>query len=255
MPYHAAKAVAATFCYDIRWALTPVFGNDFPSLCLPPKDPCFAKFLIDPAIVQYCTAETDRFRREGSTYKIFQADASAHIEAPNTHLDAPPSTANVVKQRWARPTDIESGYGTDTDRSDKYLFSPEVSPRTQFTPINRSQSPYSPRMIDVSPMSSPISTRATQGLLTPTSVPCEYQSEPLRTKRTHSKVAFHDQCDKTVSARPQTTATIDSAHGSETFISDEKHTPEDIEIAEMLLSLREREGAMPPTKRTRRGSD
>jgi hypothetical protein len=255
MPYHAAKAVAATFCYDIRWALTPVFGNDFPSLCLSPKDPCFAKFLIDPAIVQYCAAETDRFRREGSTYKIFQAEAAAPIEAPNTHFDAPPSTAKVVKQRWARPVDIESGYGTDTDRSDKYLCSPEVSPRTEFTPINRSQSPYSPRMTDVSPMGSPVSTRAPQGLLTPTSVPCEHQSEPLRTKRTHSKVAFHDQCDKAVSTRPQTTATVDGAHSSETCIDDEKHTLEEIDIAEMLLSLRGTEDAMPPTKRTRRGTE
>jgi hypothetical protein len=254
MPYHAARAIAATFCYDIRWALTPVFGNDFPSICLHPKDPCFAKFLVDPAIVQYCTQETNRFREQGPSYKVYRSIASSPVEAPKPQFSPPPLHVKAVKQRRARPADIESGYGTDTDRSDKYLCSPEVSPRTRFTPINRSQSPYSPRTADSSLMGSPISLRAPHGLLTPTSAPCEYLTENLRTKRTHSKVAFHDQSDDEAFTRPQTAATVDSAHGSDVSGGDDNHTHDHIDAAEILLSLCAVQNTMPPTKRTRRGS-
>ncbi|KAF1834379.1 hypothetical protein BDW02DRAFT_341721 [Decorospora gaudefroyi] len=260
MPYHAAKAVAATFCYDIRWALTPVFGNDFPSLCLDPKEPGFAKFLIDPAIVQYCTQETTRFREQGPSYKVYRSLApSPIIETSRTYLGPSPlAVKGGVKQRRGRPADLDSGYWSDSHQSpDTYLCSPEVSPRTRFTPINRPQSPNSPRTPDSSLMDSPVGTRATQGLLTPTSVPCEYYGEALRTKRTHSKVAFHDQRDETFT-RPQTAATVDSAHGSEMSGADESHTHADIDAAQLLLSLSAvgvTDNTMPPLKRTRRGSE
>jgi hypothetical protein len=254
MPYQAAKEIAATFCYDIRWALTPVFGNDFPDSCLHPNEPGFAKFFIKTATVQYCTQETNRFREQGQSYKVYGSIASSPVEVRKTHFSPPSLNVKTVKQRRARPADIESGYGTDTDRSDKYLCSPEVSPRTRFTPINRSQSPYSPRTADSSLMGSPVSIRAPYGLLTPTSAPCEYLNEGLRTKRTHSKVAFHDHGDERVFTRPQTAATVDSAHGSEVSGGDDRHTHDDVDAAEVLLSLCAVDNTMPPTKRTRRGS-
>ncbi|KAK6525540.1 hypothetical protein TWF281_010602 [Arthrobotrys megalospora] len=33
IPYLAAKAICSRFCYSIRDALSPIFGNDFPALC------------------------------------------------------------------------------------------------------------------------------------------------------------------------------------------------------------------------------
>ncbi|KAF3200096.1 hypothetical protein TWF679_001083 [Orbilia oligospora] len=33
IPYLAAKAICSRFCYTIREALSPIFGNDFPALC------------------------------------------------------------------------------------------------------------------------------------------------------------------------------------------------------------------------------
>jgi hypothetical protein len=242
MPYHAARAIAATFCYDIRWALTPVFGNDFPSACLHPKDPCFAKFLIDPAIVQFCAEETVRFKELGPAYTVFGSDASSPVVVPKTHC-----------QQKVRSTDLESGYGTDTGRNGKYLSSPEVSPRTQFTPINRSRSPYSPHTAGSSLVGSPLSLNAPPGLLTPTSAPCEYQGAMFRTKRTHSKVALYDDCGDGALTRPETAATVDSTHGSEMSGGDgDKHTHDDLEAAEMLLSLSAVELTMPPRKRNRR---
>lgn len=179
MPYQAAKAVAATFCYDIRWALTPVFGNDFPSTCLHPKDPSFAKFLIDPAIVHYCTIETNRFRAEGASYRLTPSGLLSPVDTPKTQYESPPWKPKPLKQRRGRPADIEteSGYGTDPDHSDKCAFSPQVSPRSTWTPINRSLSPLcSPRTIPSSAMNSPVRTDAphTQCARELTSVPGGY---------------------------------------------------------------------------------
>ncbi|KAF2849849.1 DNA-binding domain of Mlu1-box binding protein MBP1 [Plenodomus tracheiphilus IPT5] len=248
-PYEAAKAVAATFCYDIRWALTPVFGDDFPGLCLRPKDPRYAKFLIEPAIVQHCTRETDRFREEGPSYLVMRT-TSTPVEAPST-------SARVQVERRTRPADIESGYGTDTDRSDKYFCSPQVSPRSQFTPINRTLSPRSPFLADSFSGASPVNTHYHQALLAVTSAPAEYDEVPFRTKRTLSKVAFSDNCDEDQPTRPPTAATVDSCYSGRTsggFSSDNSHTHVEIDAAEMLLSLRTDGDTQPPTKRTRRGS-
>lgn len=255
MPYQAARAIAATFCYDIRWALTPVFGNDFPFVCLTPGDPDFAKFVIDPAIVQYCTQETTRFRELGPAYRVHRPVTLAEAEPlVVSRSEQPQFGGQVVRQRRTQPADTESGYGTDTERSDRYLFSPEVSPRTRFTPINRPLSP--PRVAESPFASSPVSSmRAPPSLLfTPTSAPHECAGEGFRTKRTHSKMASYDHATDEAAARPLTAATVDSAHGSEMSGGDEYNGHVDVDAAEMLLSLRTAGNAMPPSKRTRRYS-
>lgn len=63
MPFEAAKAVAATFCWRIRYALTPVFGPGFPKMCLRPETEGFGTMVIDPAITQYCTKQADLYRQ------------------------------------------------------------------------------------------------------------------------------------------------------------------------------------------------
>ena len=57
MPFEAAKAIAATFCYEIRYVLTPIFGPDFPDSCILPEDPIFQRPAIDADIVRQCTEE------------------------------------------------------------------------------------------------------------------------------------------------------------------------------------------------------
>ena len=132
MPYEAAKAVAATFCYKIRYALTPVFGLDFLSLCAEPGTEEFGHMIIDRSIIRHCTDEANEYRamsREGST------------------VDSPKTPASSISSRWslkpyrmkpAKPMDAESGYGTDTDRSDKYLHSPQST--CQWTALNTPRS-------------------------------------------------------------------------------------------------------------------
>ncbi|KAJ4371490.1 hypothetical protein N0V83_004708 [Neocucurbitaria cava] len=237
-PYQAAKAVAATFCYDIRWALTPVFGNDFPSMCLRPNDPNFAKFLINPAIVHYCTMETSRFREEGPAYRVLTSGVSSPVETPKMQFGSPPWKAEGTKQRRARPADLESGYGTDTDHSDT------------------SNSPSSPHTATSCTIESPVSIRDHQGLLTATSVPGRYCDEPARTKRTHSKVAIGENFEEGTLPRPHTAAGVDgdSGQGYEGLSGDEVHSRIEIDAAEMLLSLSAGDKMLPATKRTRRGS-
>ncbi|KAL4973082.1 hypothetical protein BDW66DRAFT_109685 [Aspergillus desertorum] len=63
MPYEAAKAVAATFCWKIRFALTPLFGDDFPDLCTHPDDRArFGRMVIDPCIVRIATEKANYYR-------------------------------------------------------------------------------------------------------------------------------------------------------------------------------------------------
>ncbi|KAF2432920.1 DNA-binding domain of Mlu1-box binding protein MBP1, partial [Tothia fuscella] len=51
MPFECAKAVAATFCYNVRHALTPLFGKDFLDICIHPAHPSYGNFKIDQSII------------------------------------------------------------------------------------------------------------------------------------------------------------------------------------------------------------
>ena len=129
MPFEAAKAVAATFCYHIRYALTPLFGLDFVSKCVKPGEDRFGHMVIDRQIVRRCTDEANGYR---ST-----SHESSQVGSPTT----PVSTSSMSKwtPRPLRPRltglfDSESGYYSDTDRSDKYLASPQsISPKSAFS--------------------------------------------------------------------------------------------------------------------------
>lgn len=254
MPYKAAKAVAATFCYNIRHALTPLFGKDFLSKCVRPNDPNYAKFLIDPKIVRECTEETNRWREEGVTYKCSPVEQHSPVTMPalpNTpttpttpttpqmKFTCPPWGVKSSKSQCMKATDQESGYGTDEDPSEKYLFSPEVSPRSQtWASVNRSQSPVS------LPAYSP-----PQRWLT--SVPGGFNDEQLRAKRTLSKVACGDEgADRPLTAAP----VVEDGNDLEAEYVDGYHTRKELGAAEILLNLSAADSALHRTKRTRRGS-
>lgn len=298
MPYQAARAIAATFCYDIRYALTPIFGNEFPSMCLSPKDPGFAKFLIDPAIVRQCAAETERFKREKSSYQIDVPHLLSPMETPKMQFESPTWKPKAIKHQSARPATInnssrpgtqggyssrpstqggytsrpttKSGYSPLTERHDDFAFSPHmshsprwnhinrprtpnslspnVSPRSHFSTLNRSL-PATPLAGNFVPMSSP---PAHMGYVLPsiqmlTPMPDEEVAESFRTKRTHSKVTLRDtdtyEPAEEDMCRPQTAdAAVPTEH--------------DIEAAELLLSLGGGGSTLmhPPPKRIRRGS-
>ncbi|KAI0817296.1 hypothetical protein GGR55DRAFT_693543 [Xylaria sp. FL0064] len=63
MPYQCAKAVCATFCYNIAGALIPIFGPEFPAFCKQVDAPDYSRMVIDPAIVLQSRREAEYYRR------------------------------------------------------------------------------------------------------------------------------------------------------------------------------------------------
>lgn len=64
LPYDAARAVAANFCWHLRAALTPLFGPDFVRDCLHPADALYATFRIPRTVVQRCRAQAEEWQRK-----------------------------------------------------------------------------------------------------------------------------------------------------------------------------------------------
>ncbi|KAF2628786.1 hypothetical protein BU25DRAFT_420731 [Macroventuria anomochaeta] len=256
VPWQAAREIAATFCWDIRWALTPVFGNDFPQICRPPHDRSFAKFVIDPEIVRFCTLETARFKEEGASYRLLQSKALSPVMTP---IMAPP-TPVLTPPTWKQdvlPVYPESGYGTDIERNGNTVFSPQVSPRSlyivsRFTSVNGAEPPTSPNTTYSSATCTPVVAFAPTPLMLPTSIPDEPYCKSFRTKRTYSKVAYNDSdCG---------VAKIDTPHNEvpdpiQDTCPAGSHSPRTLEAAEILMSLSvvaRNVAALPEPKRTRR---
>lgn len=140
MPYEAAKAVAATFCYHIRYALTPVFGVDFLSLCIRPEDPSFGRMIINRSIVRQCTEAARGFRALSR-----EASSASSPQTPASQTSYPGWTPKSLRHKAIKDMDIESEYSTDTDRSDKYLFSPPHSLNFKWTALNTPRSANTPQ--------------------------------------------------------------------------------------------------------------
>ncbi|OKL61494.1 hypothetical protein UA08_03334 [Talaromyces atroroseus] len=100
MPFETAKAVAATFCWKIRYALTPLFGTDFPSLCIPPQSRQFGKMTIDPDIIRQATELSNRYRQ-------LELDLKMANRSQNLLLSPTTSTPQnmVYHQTWSAPID------------------------------------------------------------------------------------------------------------------------------------------------------
>ncbi|KAL2408621.1 hypothetical protein ABEF93_005628 [Exophiala dermatitidis] len=142
IPYEAAKAVAATFCWKIRYALTPVFGKDFPEMCIPEDADGFGSMQIDPEITKRCAAQAQVYRElelQGA------GTSSSSIPSPRTPLTQP--SRAPVKKLMPKPhqvPDTSSEYSTDSGREDKYELS-SASPQIAFSdPWSAVNSPRSP---------------------------------------------------------------------------------------------------------------
>lgn len=122
MPFEAAKAVAATFCYDIRYVLVPVFGPDFVSMCHKYGEPTLT---VCRSIIQRCT--------QAATASRVQSRESSVAVSPRTVTTLPPKS---LRPKSVKTLDAESGYGTDSDRSEMYLGSLNSPRSIEWTPVN-----------------------------------------------------------------------------------------------------------------------
>ena len=151
MPCEAAKAIAATFCWKIRYALTPVFGRDFPAICIPPGSEKFGEMIIDSAITRRCT---ERARQ----YRLLETPTSAR----NTPLSITPDTSTYPRYltHMHRKYALCGGSEVSSDLSDEessYSLPPSTPSgsmryRNVWTPVNTPRSvprldscPSSPR--------------------------------------------------------------------------------------------------------------
>ncbi|KAL9046617.1 MAG: hypothetical protein Q9214_000588 [Letrouitia sp. 1 TL-2023] len=116
MPFGAAKAVAATFCYRIRHALTPIFGIDFPSQCIKPGNNGFESMEISSSIIQQCIEKS-------KCYGALSRESS-EAESPRTPLSTNHSRWTSVNNRKkaAKGMESPSDHGTDTDDSASYNY-------------------------------------------------------------------------------------------------------------------------------------
>lgn len=122
MPFEAAKAVAATFCYRIRYVLTPIFGLDFPEQCISPGSPGFDSMQVAPVTVQKCIKAAQIGHGLGLGPQL-----KSRPETPSSEGGRNWTAANIQPKHLK--LDSESGYGTDTDGSDSYVYSPQKPAR------------------------------------------------------------------------------------------------------------------------------
>ena len=227
VPWQAARELAATFCWNIRWALTPVFGNDFPQMCTPPTHPSFANFVISPATVQFCADETVRFRDGKNSYQLFSSKTpSPTISSMRPMFDTPV---------WKN--EVLFSPGTGTDGSDSAADSIEVSPRSLYTP-KRFDSVERDRSSPTSPGFAWAPTPQSIG----SPGPDTWRDDRERAKRTHSKVAYGDG-----DCMPETAQTTETRR-TQDYSTDEMTAAHNL----MTLSVVARNAAaLPKAKRTR----
>ncbi|KAJ6114314.1 apses transcription factor Xbp1 [Penicillium sp. IBT 16267x] len=143
MPYEAAKAVAATFCWEIRHVLTPLFGTDFPSICIPTvngKARDFPNIKLDNSIILRATQTARVYRSlepdRGSSSTITRNPAPT--PAPGNE----DSFADRIPYRQIHPKvprhsyadSVGSARGSSSEPS--YCHSPHSTVLNSFTPVN-----------------------------------------------------------------------------------------------------------------------
>jgi hypothetical protein len=142
MPFACAKAIAATFCYPIRYALIPIFGPDFPSRCIKKDTPNYGNFRIPARIIRECTQEMQAWRG--------QAEAAARVPSNTERQPLTTRLPNLPAFAASALTSSQSPglrYGEDRHRGSlsnapgllhqraAYLSSrPPTQPRNSTTP-------------------------------------------------------------------------------------------------------------------------
>lgn len=162
MPYETAKAVAATFCWKIRHVLTPLFGTDFPSLCVPPSDRShYNRMIIDPATVRRATETAHYYRSlelQSQAHALTggsenESTSSSHFprrtreDEKSPAVEDRPACQTITKFPRHRYTD--SGPSVRDSSSEPYCVSPQSPTGSTWTPVN---APH-PRSSDIIPRS------------------------------------------------------------------------------------------------------
>ena len=145
MPYAAAKAMAATFCWRIRHALTPLFGTDFPSLCVHPRDRArYGRMKIDPSIVEEATETANRYRM--MELRLTPVSVSSHQPHSCSPPRSSPYTTGTQPGQRRYATSVSS-YDSAAEYPESLCSSPVSPVRNPFTPVNTPRSVDGPMRI------------------------------------------------------------------------------------------------------------
>ncbi|KGO74229.1 hypothetical protein PITC_084760 [Penicillium italicum] len=146
MPYEAAKAMAATFCWRIRYALTPLFGTEFPAMCIPPTDrKSHGRMVIPPEIVQRATNTSNYYRSlemkssTAGSAPVINNPSLTHTLLDRTDLfSRQDSSLTLPPLKIPRHQYAESNPSARDSSMEPYYMSPKSqSPMSNtFTPVN-----------------------------------------------------------------------------------------------------------------------
>ncbi|KAJ5544491.1 hypothetical protein N7535_007110 [Penicillium sp. DV-2018c] len=140
MPYDCAKALAATFCWKIRFALTPLFGNDFPDMCIPITERGkFGRMVIDRSIIMRATELANHYRSLEPIHNSPVSRPEPRAPSSTYRLLQPYREDQSVKLAPLKiPHDYaESSTSTRDSSTEPYCMSPKSpSPFSSFTPVN-----------------------------------------------------------------------------------------------------------------------
>jgi hypothetical protein len=113
MPFSCARALCAKFCYEIRWALTPIFGAAFVRDC----HPSFEDYKIENQIIVNATIALDTW-----------------VQDPElTSASSASSTASSYTSGSSDGDDEHADDEYTETLEDSFLSREGVSPRTKFT--------------------------------------------------------------------------------------------------------------------------
>lgn len=141
MPYEAAKAVAATFCWEIRHVLTPLFGTDFPSICVPTingKARDFPNIKLDNSIIFRATQTARAYR----SLEPDRGSSSTITRNPTPASANEGSFADRIPYRQIHPKVPRRSYADsvgsarDSSSEPSYCHSPQSTVINSFTPVN-----------------------------------------------------------------------------------------------------------------------
>ncbi|KAK4503434.1 hypothetical protein PRZ48_004349 [Zasmidium cellare] len=140
VPYKCARALCLTFCYPIRWALTPVFGPSFIKECLSPDHAGYGRFKIDPEVVRMSAMEQEGWRGD-----IVSRDPTpAYPQAPQ---EIPRSAPTHQHAAHNKPQFKQGSPFSDAASDRNYIYSspmtdsPGLSPKSKHRSLLPVQSP------------------------------------------------------------------------------------------------------------------
>lgn len=107
LPYSLCKILARRFCYYIRYELIPIFGNDFPDLCLHPTDEKFGQLKFDD--LNFDNVDNDKDVVEASKCLQALSNSYTHSNYENQKMESAFKLENpfTYKPRKIRTTSFD----------------------------------------------------------------------------------------------------------------------------------------------------